>query len=60
MKEFVRTLTEELQKNANAKIATEQKAYMRDQFEYYGIKTPIRRAIQKPFLVKEFTRLFQR
>lgn len=54
MKEFVRTLTEELQKNANAKIATEQKAYMRDQFEYYGIKTPIRRAIQKPFLVKEF------
>jgi len=27
---------------------------MRNQFEYYGLKTPVRRAIQKPFLHKEY------
>ena len=27
---------------------------MRNQFEYYGIKTPLRREIQKPFLVKAY------
>lgn len=54
MEDFIITLTKELQKNANLKIAAEQKAYMRGQFEYYGIKTPRRRVIQKPFLVREF------
>jgi len=54
MNDFVEILSLELQKNANAKIAAEQKAYMRNQFEYYGIKTPVRREIQKPFLIKRF------
>lgn len=54
MEDFIITLTKVLEKNANPKIAAEQKAYMRDQFEYYGIKTPSRRHIQKPFLLKEF------
>lgn len=54
MENFIITLTQELKKNANPKIAAKQKAYMRGQFEYYGIKTPTRRVIQKPFLVKEF------
>jgi 3-methyladenine DNA glycosylase AlkD len=34
----------------NPKIAAGQKAYMRDQFEFLGIKAPIRRKLQKPFL----------
>jgi len=54
LEDFVETLTSEFQKNADSKIAGEQKAYMRGQFEYYGIKTPKRRQIQKPFLVKQF------
>jgi len=54
IEEFIDTLSSEFQKNANTKIAAEQKAYMRNQFEYYGIKTPKRREIQKPFLVKQF------
>ena len=29
-------------------------AYMKNHFEFYGIKAPIRREIQKPFLVKEY------
>lgn len=54
MEDFIITLTKELEKKANSKIAAEQKAYMRGQFEYYGIKTPIRRHIQKPFFIKAF------
>jgi len=54
IEEFIDTLSSEFQKNANTKIAAEQKAYMRGQFEYYGIKTPKRREIQKPFFVKQF------
>ena len=51
---FVKTLEIEFKKNANPNIALEQKAYMRNQFEYYGIKATERREIQKPFLIKEF------
>lgn len=54
IEDFIETLIAEFQKNADTKIAIEQKAYMRDQFEYFGIKTPKRREIQKPFLVKQF------
>ena len=54
MNEFIQTLELELKRNANTKIAKEQKAYMRNQFEFYGIKTPIRREIQKPFLAKSY------
>ncbi|MFS4492487.1 DNA alkylation repair protein [Maribacter sp. 2308TA10-17] len=54
IEDFVDTLSLEFEKNANPKIAVEQKAYMRGQFEYYGIKTAQRREIQKPFLVKQF------
>lgn len=54
MNAFINTLEIELVQNANPKIALEQKAYMRNQFEFYGIKSMERREIQKPFFVKEF------
>jgi 3-methyladenine DNA glycosylase AlkD len=54
MTTFINTLEFELTQNANPKIAFEQKAYMRNQFEFYGIKSMERREIQKPFFVKEF------
>ena len=54
MIEFINTLEIEFEKNINAKVASEQKAYMRNQFEFYGLKTQERREIQKPFLQKEF------
>ena len=53
MTAFIKTLEIELAQNANPKIAFDQKAYMRNQFEFYGIKATERREIQKPFLVKE-------
>jgi len=54
MKNFTDTLEAEFKNNANATIAAGQKAYMRNQFEFYGIKTPKRREIQKPFLIKKY------
>ncbi len=54
MRDFIATLESEFKKNTNAKIAAGQKAYMRDQFEYFGLKTPLRREVQKPFLAKDF------
>ncbi len=54
MSEFINILETEFEKNANPEIALGQKAYMKNKFEFYGIKTPVRRKIQKPFLVKEY------
>ena len=53
MQEYLHLLTKEFQNKANEKIAVGQKAYMRNQFDFFGLKTPVRRKIQKPFLVKE-------
>jgi 3-methyladenine DNA glycosylase AlkD len=48
--DFIKTIKSEFEAHADSKIAEEQKAYLRSQFAFYGIKTPSRRAIQKPFL----------
>lgn len=53
MENYISTLETEFEKNANTIIALEQKAYMRNRFEFFGIKTPVRRSIQKPFLQKD-------
>ena len=49
---YIKTLEEEFQKAANMKLAKEMAAYMRNQFAFLGIKSPERRKIQKPFLLK--------
>ncbi|MGB5363227.1 MAG: DNA alkylation repair protein [Aureibaculum sp.] len=49
---FVKNLEIELKKNADKTNASGQKAYMRHQFEFYGLKAAKRREIQKPFLIK--------
>jgi len=54
MKDFIATLEIEFERNSNEEIAQQQKAYMRNKFEFYGMKAPLRRQIQKPFLVKQF------
>ena len=52
MTEFIETLETELERNSNNKVALEQKAYLRNQFEFYGLTSDKRREIQKPFLIK--------
>lgn len=54
MTEFIDTLEAELKANANSIIASQQKAYMKGKFAYFGLKSPVRRTIQQPFLVKQY------
>lgn len=54
MKDFISILETEFKKKEDRNIAAQQKAYMKGQFEYFGLKTPPRREIQKPFMIKEF------
>lgn len=48
--ESVEKLKQELYKQAEQDIAYQQKKYMREQFDYVGIKTPQRNVIARPFL----------
>ncbi|NQY67076.1 MAG: DNA alkylation repair protein [Flavobacteriales bacterium] len=54
MREYIAALKEAFEEHSNAEIAAQQKAYMRNQFEFIGLKTQTRRAASRPFLVKEY------
>jgi len=54
MHEFVNLLNLEFKSQADLKIALTQKVYMCNQFEFFGLKIPVRRELQKPFLVKAY------
>jgi len=41
-----------LEQNANAENAEAMKAYMKNRFEFYGVKSPLRRELQKQFLAQ--------
>ncbi len=52
--EFITLLEAEFAKGGNPDIARQQEAYLRNKFKCFGMKAPTRRAIQKPFLTKEY------
>ena len=52
MEDYIKTLIIAFEKNTDAKNAKGQKAYMRNQFEFLGMTSPIRRNVQKPWLIK--------
>lgn len=54
MTEFINTLESEFARNSNPQVASEQEKYLRGRFECYGLKTTLRREVQKPFLEKAF------
>ncbi|NME71795.1 DNA alkylation repair protein [Flammeovirga aprica] len=54
MKEYITTLEELFKENSDTERALQQKAYMRNQFEYYGLTSPKRKELQKPFLLKSY------
>ena len=54
MSDFINTIEAEFIKNANSKNARAQKAYLKNQFEFFGLTAPLRREIQKPFLVMAY------
>jgi 3-methyladenine DNA glycosylase AlkD len=53
MNAFVLNIEAQFEKHADKVKAAGQKAYMRNRFEFFGIKSPIRKEIQRPFLKKE-------
>jgi len=54
MSEYIEALNLEFRNHKNTEIAVKQKAYMRNQFEFFGLTTAVRREIQKPFLLKAY------
>ena len=54
MSEFVDSLEVEFRSAVNNEIMIQQKAYMKGQFEYFGIKSPLRNELSKPFLNKAY------
>jgi len=52
--EYIDALEIELDGKSNPKVALGQKAYMRNQFEFYGLKANERREIQKPFFTNQY------
>ena len=53
MTPYIESLISEFENQANLEIAVGQKKYMKDKFEFYGISSPLRKTLQKPFLLKE-------
>lgn len=51
---FIKTLQDRFKEVAASSVAAGQKAYMRNQFDFYGVKTPGRRRIQKEFFKKNW------
>lgn len=54
MTDFIDTLEAEFSRKSNEDNALKQKAYMRNQFEFYGLSATTRRTIQKPFFAKAY------
>jgi len=51
MNHYLQQLESGFRQNADSEIAVHQKAYMRGQFDFFGLKSPVRKEIQKPFRV---------
>ncbi len=43
---------QQFEANSNPKIAEKQKAYLKNKFNFYGLKAPLRKELQRPFLLK--------
>ena len=52
IKEYIAEVEDVFRSSADPEIAAGQKAYMKGQFEYYGLKSPVRKELQKPFLLR--------
>jgi len=50
---YVTQIFNDFKKSSNPEIAKGQKAYMKDNFEFLGLKTPVRRIVQRPYLLKK-------
>ena len=51
--DYLKRLQKQFQEHSDLELARGQEAYMRNQFDFHGIKTTARRELQKTFLKKE-------
>lgn len=51
---FIELLEVEFQRHANYQRCIGQKAYMRNQFDFFGLDAATRRKVQQPFLLSKF------
>ena len=51
-KQLVATLRKELTKHSDPKVSKDAAAYIRNQFEFLGVKTPLRREISKDLITQ--------
>lgn len=54
LKLYVDTLISEFSRNGEPNRAAWQEAYLKNQFPFFGIESPKRRALQQPFLQKQY------
>ena len=54
MSDFLFQIQNQFQQHANIEIAQAQSQYMKNKFEFFGIKSPLRRELQKPFLLTKY------
>ena len=52
MHSYIQPLAQQFSKQAHAANAAAMKAYLRNQFEHFGLKTPLRRSISKAYMQK--------
>ena len=52
MNNLVKEIANVFKLNADDAVASGMKTYMKNQFDFYGIKSPLRKELQKPFLEK--------
>ena len=52
---LVEKLAQELRKNADHKKSQPMKKYMRDQFEFFGLSSPVRKSVCKEFLQQKLS-----
>jgi len=51
---FISTLKEEFMNRLDEELANSQSAYMRNKFKFIGMKSPTRREVTRPFLLKKY------
>ncbi len=54
MRDYLTALENEFTAYADTRVAKDQARYMKNQFAFFGIKTPLRRHIIRPFLTRSY------
>jgi len=54
MNNFINALENTFKENQNNDIALQQAKYMKNHFEFFGLKSPVRKKLSRTFLVKKY------